>query len=117
MNCDAAFLDEITGAVREELAPHRAQGLPLKTAWHHVARRLGLTPRRVRAFFHGEVKPDDVRAHELARVREARSRRRGAGLAYEAAVYEDEIAELRARLDALEAAYRTGSAVEARSPA
>jgi hypothetical protein len=109
MSSDAAFLDEITGAVRAELAPHRARGLPLKSVWPHVARRLGLTPRRARAYHNGEVKPDDVRANELARVREAR--RTAAQHQRNDANYTSELAELRDRLDRLEAFLRDAGSV------
>jgi hypothetical protein len=58
-------LGVVTGRVRAELLRERAGGEPLKRAFHTVARRLGLSARRVRAFHHGEVPAEDVTAAEL----------------------------------------------------
>lgn len=60
-----AALAIVEGRVAAELQRERAAGQPLKAAFSAVARRLGLTPRRVRAFHHHEVEADDVRAAEL----------------------------------------------------
>lgn len=62
---DAAVLDLVQGRVRQELWRERASGAPFKAAYAAVARRFGITARRVRAFHHGEVAADDVRAAEL----------------------------------------------------
>ncbi|MFN3450329.1 MAG: hypothetical protein ACK44F_16645 [Roseococcus sp.] len=53
--------DRIAAALRRE----RAAGQPLKAAFHAVSRRLGLSPGRVRAYRHREVKAADVRAAEV----------------------------------------------------
>lgn len=62
---DAALIGRVEARVREELAAERGRGQPLKAAFHAVARRLGLSPRRVRAFHAGEVRADQVSAAEL----------------------------------------------------
>lgn len=86
---EALPLELVTSRVRRELWHERAAGLPLKTAYAAVARRLGVSPRRVRAFHHGEVAADEVTAAEL--------------LAADAA-WRREIETLEARLSALEGA-------------
>lgn len=58
-------LDFVEQRICAEVQRERAAGRPLKAAWHAVARRLGLTPRRVRAFHYHEVQEADVRAAEL----------------------------------------------------
>lgn len=68
---DAAALEIVEGRVEAELRRERAAGQPLKAAIHAVARRLGFTPRRVRAFHHHEVEAGDVRAAELLAAHEA----------------------------------------------
>lgn len=83
----AASLDIVTTRIRAELGVERAAGNPLKAAYHAVARRLGLSPRRVRAYHHGEVQADSVTAAEL--------------IAADAA-WRREIETIRARLAALE---------------
>jgi hypothetical protein len=62
---EALALGVVTGRVRAELLRERAGGETLKRAFHTVARRLGLSARRVRAFHHGEVPAEDVTAAEL----------------------------------------------------
>ena len=62
---EAIALDVVQMRVRRELWRERANGAPFKLAYHTVARRLGLTARRVRAYHHGEVEPDEVTASEL----------------------------------------------------
>lgn len=62
---DTAVIGRVEARVREELAAERGRGRPLKAAFHAVARRFGLTPRRVRAFHNGEVSHDQVSAAEL----------------------------------------------------
>lgn len=62
---DALALELVASRVQHELRRERAAGANLKAAYHAVARRLGLHPRRVRAFHHREVAADDVRAAEL----------------------------------------------------
>lgn len=64
----AAALDAIQSRVSAELGRERAQGQPLKAAYQTVARRLGITARRVRAFHHHEVPPSAVTAEELLAV-------------------------------------------------
>lgn len=86
---EALPLEIVTRRVRRELWRERAAGLPLKTAYATVARRLGVSPRRVRAFHHHEVAADEVTAAEL--------------LAADAA-WRREIETLEARLSALEGA-------------
>lgn len=83
---DVAALAFVEGRVADELRRERAAGQPLKTAFHAVARRLGLTARRVRAYHHREVAAADVRAAEL--------------LAAHAAMHE-ELAALRCRIEGL----------------
>ncbi|MBR0678094.1 hypothetical protein GXW77_18135 [Roseomonas alkaliterrae] len=83
---DAAALEIVERRVAAELRRERAAGQPLKAAFHAVARRLGLSPRRVRAYHHREVEAEDVRAAEL--------------LAAHAAMRE-ELDALCARLDAI----------------
>jgi hypothetical protein len=62
---EALALGVVTGRVRAELLRERASGEPLKRAFHTVARRIGVSARRVRAFHHGEVQASDVTAAEL----------------------------------------------------
>jgi hypothetical protein len=62
---EAAALHIVEGRIRAELGRERAAGQPLKAAFHAVARRLGMSPRRVRAFHHQEVEAGDVTAAEL----------------------------------------------------
>lgn len=61
----ASALNLVQARVSAELGRERAEGLPLKAAYERVARRLGLTARRVRAFHHREVPADAVTADEL----------------------------------------------------
>lgn len=83
---DTVLIGRVEARVREELAAERGRGQPLKAAFHAVARRLGLTPRRVRAFHNGEVAYDQVSAAELLII-DAR--------------YRAELAALVARLEAI----------------
>jgi hypothetical protein len=62
---EALALDLVTARIRDELGRERARGNPLKAAYDTVARRLGFSPRRVRAYHHGEVPAADVTAAEL----------------------------------------------------
>lgn len=84
---EAIALDLVQGRVRRELWRERADGSPFKAAYAAVARRLGITARRVRAYHHGEVAADDVRAAELIAADEA---------------WRTEIIALRARLQSIE---------------
>jgi hypothetical protein len=68
---EAAALAVVEGRVAAELRRERAAGQPLKAAFHAVARRLGLSPRRVRAYHYREVEAEDVRAAELLAARAA----------------------------------------------
>lgn len=77
---DALPLSVMHGAVEHALDGERSRGQPLKAAFHAVARRLGLSPRRVRAYHYREVAADDVRASELLTV-DAEFRRDLAALA------------------------------------
>ncbi|NKC30183.1 hypothetical protein [Falsiroseomonas selenitidurans] len=88
---DALPLDLVTSRIRTELVRERAAGNPLKAAYHAVARRLGITARRVRAYHHGEVEAEEVRALEL--------------IAADAA-WRREIETIRARITALEGCSR-----------
>jgi hypothetical protein len=83
---DTALIGRVEARVREELAAERGRGQPLKAAFQAVARRLGITPRRVRAYHNGEVRPDQVSAAELLII-DAR--------------YRAELAALVARLEAI----------------
>lgn len=67
----ASALDIVHARVSAELGRERAAGRPFKAAYAAVARRFGITARRVRAFHHGEVAADDVRAAELLAADEA----------------------------------------------
>lgn len=60
-----APLDIVQMRIKRELWRERASGSPLKSAYHAVARRLGVTARRVRAYHHNEVEADEVTAKEL----------------------------------------------------
>jgi hypothetical protein len=62
---EALALDIVTSRVRAELGRERAAGHPLKAAYHAVARRLGVSPRRIRAYHHHEVAAEEVTAAEL----------------------------------------------------
>lgn len=62
---DALALDIVQGRVQRELWRERAGGSNFKVAYHAVARRLGLSARRVRAYHHNEVEADEVTAQEL----------------------------------------------------
>lgn len=84
---EAAALDLVTARIRAELRCEQVHGNPLKSAYHAVARRLGLSARRVRAYHHGEVPAAGVTAAEL--------------IAADAA-WRQRIAEVRARLSLLE---------------
>lgn len=84
---EVVALDVVELRVKRELWRERASGAPLKSAYHAVARRLGLTPRRVRAYHHNEVDADEVTAMELLAADEAWRR---------------EIQALRARIQQLE---------------
>lgn len=84
---EAVALDLVQGRVLRELWRERADGSPFKSAYAAVARRLGITARRVRAYHHGEVAADDVRAAELIAADEA---------------WRNEIIALKARLQSIE---------------
>ncbi len=62
---DALALDIVQMRVQRELWRERASGSPFKQAYHAVARRLGLSARRVRAYHHNEVDAAGVTAQEL----------------------------------------------------
>lgn len=106
---DAADLEEITNAIRAELAPHRATGLPLKACWPLIARRLGISPRRARSYHNGEVKADDVKLSEFRRVQAARKQAAAAD-----AQHASEIANVLDRLARLEALVLADRELEAR---
>jgi len=72
---DALPLDIVQMRVQRELWRERARGSNFKAAYHAVARRLGLSPRRVRAYHHNEVEADEVTAHELLAAVDAAWRR------------------------------------------
>ncbi|MFK4047262.1 hypothetical protein ACI2KH_20095 [Roseomonas mucosa] len=76
------ILGEVTSSIREELSHQRANGVPLKAAWHAVARALGcISPRRAKAIHYGEVSEEDIRAREWIAATELRNRRRRARIA------------------------------------
>lgn len=60
----------LDGMVREVVGAHRPDGLA--RAYADAARLLGITPRRVRGFWHGEVR--DPRASEAQRIRDGYAR-------------------------------------------
>ncbi|WP_371346494.1 hypothetical protein [Ancylobacter sp. IITR112] len=78
-----------------QIAGAQALGSPIKTALSIVARRTGLTERRVRGIWHREARA--IRAEELDALRRAAE-------AQKKAEFDAEISELRARLARLEAA-------------
>ncbi len=85
----SVYQDEFCGAIRAEVEARRGRGL--KIAFAEAARFFGLTERRVRAAWHGEVRTvsaDEllaVRARRVAalRARHAEIAREIAGLALE----------------------------------
>ncbi|WP_424140413.1 hypothetical protein [Roseomonas chloroacetimidivorans] len=76
-----AVLEAVEEVIQAELHLQRAEGRPLKLAFDAVARALGVTPRRVRAYHHHEVSEDDVRAKEWIAAQALRERRRAAEVA------------------------------------
>ncbi|NHN83645.1 hypothetical protein GOB93_03195 [Acetobacter musti] len=60
--------DQFREMIREEVSARRASGL--KRAFSEVARFFGLTERRVRAAWHGELR--HVSADEFSQVRDRR---------------------------------------------
>lgn len=94
----ASALHAVETRISVELGRERAAGWPLKAAYDHVARRLGITARRVRAFHHREVSAGAVTAEELLRV---------------SAAHQAEFAEVIQRLEALR---EIVSAVESGDP-
>ena len=75
-------LGAVASAISGELEAQRAAGVPLKAAWHAVARAFGcITPRRVRAIHYGEVEADDIRAREWLAAQDLRSQRLRARIA------------------------------------
>lgn len=78
-----------------QIAGAQALGSPIKTALGIVARRTGLTERRVRGIWHREARA--IRAEELDALRRAAE-------AQKKADFDADISELRARLARLEAA-------------
>lgn len=65
----AAVLAECTEAVRAIVQAERAQSGSVKQAVHIAASRLGLTPRRVEAYWWGEAA--SIQAHEADAIRRA----------------------------------------------
>jgi hypothetical protein len=83
--CEAHHLVEIIAG------PQGLRGR-VKAAFAVVARRTGLTERRIRAFWHNEVRPEHVRGQELDALRAAaRAERPG----------HDELIQLRSTVDRL----------------
>lgn len=78
-----------------QIAGAQALGSPIKTALSIVARRTGLSERRVRGIWHKEARA--IRAEELDALRRAAE-------AQKKAEFDADISELRARLARLEAA-------------
>jgi hypothetical protein len=76
-----AVLSTVEAVIRAEIYECRAGGAPLKTAFDAVARALGVTPRRVRAYHHREVSQEDVRATEWLAAMELAEKRRKAEIA------------------------------------
>lgn len=85
-------LEEARGIVRELVDASRDRGL--EAAFDKVARAAGLTPRRVRSYWHGAVHVGAVAAHELDGLRAAQA----AHMRAEMARCEHRLAVLRARL-------------------
>lgn len=90
MSDASAVIGECGAIMRELVAPIRAEQGSAKAAWHAVARRLGMKPRRVRSYLNGEVRA--VPAWVADRLRAAHLRAR-----------EERIATLQAELDLLRA--------------
>lgn len=78
-----------------QIAGAQALGSPIKTALSIVARRAGLSERRIRGIWHKEARA--IRAEELDALRRAAE-------AQKKAEFDADISELRARLARLEAA-------------
>ena len=74
MSDASAVIGECGAIMRDLVAPVRAEQGSAKAAWHAVARRLGMKPRRVRSYLNGEVRA--VQAWEADRLREAWQRAR-----------------------------------------
>lgn len=76
-----AVLGTVEDVIAAELRQQRAIGQPLKAAFAAVARHLGVTPRRVRAFHHGEVSEEAVTAREYLAAVDLENHRRHERLA------------------------------------
>jgi hypothetical protein len=76
-----AVLGTVEAVIQAELRSQKADGQPLKAAFAAVARAIGVTPRRVRAFHHGEVAEDAVTAREYLAAVDLEARRRRERLA------------------------------------
>ena len=87
----SAVLETVQSVVQAELRQQRADGQPLKTAFDAVARALGVTPRRIRAYHYHEVAAEDVRATEWLAAMELRKRRRKRRVAEARAILAEEI--------------------------
>jgi hypothetical protein len=79
--------EEITAIVREAVCALREHGL--KRAYELAARMLGLNPRRVRAYWHGEVRA--IPAYEAEQIRSRNT-----------AMLRAELARLQAKRETLE---------------
>jgi len=69
---EAATVDHLESAVREMVNSYRARKIGFAAAVHEVAFLLGISPRRVRAFCHGEASTS--RAYEWLRIGEQYAR-------------------------------------------
>ncbi|WP_135470536.1 hypothetical protein [Crenalkalicoccus roseus] len=98
-------LSEARAIVRCLVEAERQRGLA--HAFHAVSRNTGLSARRVRAYWHGEVAPGAVHAHELHQLRRAAAEHMRAELRRA----EARIALLRARLGEQDVASPDGEAV------
>jgi hypothetical protein len=76
-----AVLGVVEDVIAAELRQQRAIGQPLKAAFAAVARNLGVTPRRVRAYHHHEVAEDAVTAREYLAAVDLENHRRKERLA------------------------------------
>ncbi|MBR0682766.1 hypothetical protein GXW74_19900 [Roseomonas eburnea] len=86
MNPARAVLEECTEAVRAIVRAERAQSGSVKRAVHLAASRLGLSTRRIEAYWWGEAA--SVQAHEADAIRRAK-----------AAMHAEEAARLAADLE------------------
>ncbi|APT59519.1 hypothetical protein RGI145_19420 [Roseomonas gilardii] len=85
-----SILDTVHDAVEQELRYLRSQGFPLKAGFDAVARKMGVTARRIRQIHERRITDDVISAREWLAAVELNTQRRRARIAAARALLEQE---------------------------